>query len=161
MTKKSVSQLEWHLRLQSLLDGWRNGQITLSKELTERKIWDELPAYNPPRDCIQPPKDAYVLHVYENEEKLSTVPLTQKCMVLGSAKDINGQILDTTSPTVNRQHAALLYMKGKMYFKPINGGATVHYVGDFPYLKGTKLTCANPAKASAACTTSGYIPVNS
>ena len=81
MTKKSVSQLEWHLRLQSLLDGWRNGQITLSKELTERKIWDELPAYNPPRDCIQPPKDAYVLHVYENEEKLSTVPLTQKCMV--------------------------------------------------------------------------------
>ena len=60
MTKKSVSQLEWHLRLQSLLDGWRNGQITLSKELTERKIWDELPAYNPPRDCIQPPKDAYV-----------------------------------------------------------------------------------------------------
>merc|ERR1719389_266618 len=76
----------------------------------------------------------------------SSVPLTQKCMVLGSAKDINGQILDTTSPTVNRQHAALLYMKGKMYFKPINGGATVHYVGDFPYLKGTKLTCANPAK---------------
>ena len=35
-------------------------KITLSKELTERKIWDELPAYNPPRDCIQPPKDAYV-----------------------------------------------------------------------------------------------------
>ena len=65
-------------------------KITLSKEQTERKIWDELPAYNPPRDCIQPPKDAYVLHVYENEEKLSTVPLTQKCMVpLSCAAAVN------------------------------------------------------------------------
>ena len=33
--------------------------------------------------------------------------------VLGSAKDIQGQILDTHL-SVNRQHAALLYMKGKM-----------------------------------------------
>ena len=53
------------------------------------------------------------------------MPMNEMGLIIGSSRDIEGQILNSHS-SVHKQHAALLHYDGKIFLKAINGVTTLY-----------------------------------
>lgn len=107
------------------------------------KIWDDPPTFEIPPKCENPPRDAYTLYGIQLKELKedptryipTRMPLDDhKALVFGSAINVDGQVYDG-SKSVKAQHAALLFMKGKWYIKPINSNTTIESISLHGYLR--------------------------
>eukprot|EP00746_Dinoflagellata_sp_MGD_P160552 gnl/MRDRNA2_/MRDRNA2_87375_c1_seq1.p1 gnl/MRDRNA2_/MRDRNA2_87375_c1~~gnl/MRDRNA2_/MRDRNA2_87375_c1_seq1.p1 ORF type:complete len:247 (+),score=46.93 gnl/MRDRNA2_/MRDRNA2_87375_c1_seq1:78-818(+) len=107
------------------------------------QIWDEVPPFEIPPKCENPPKDAYTLYGIELKELKqdptryvpTRMPLDDyKAVVFGSSQNHEGQVFDGHK-SVKGQNTALMFMKGKWLLKSINGNTTVESVSSHQYLR--------------------------
>eukprot|EP00747_Dinoflagellata_sp_TGD_P166014 gnl/TRDRNA2_/TRDRNA2_188168_c0_seq1.p1 gnl/TRDRNA2_/TRDRNA2_188168_c0~~gnl/TRDRNA2_/TRDRNA2_188168_c0_seq1.p1 ORF type:complete len:245 (-),score=48.97 gnl/TRDRNA2_/TRDRNA2_188168_c0_seq1:90-824(-) len=105
-------------------------------------IYDKLPLFQEPKNCEMPPPGQFCLYAFEPHEAKQDpkyaarqLPLDDiKYIVAGSAQDLDGQVYDGHK-SVQPQHTAVYFNKGKWFLKAINGTTTVESVTLHPYLK--------------------------
>lgn len=108
----------------------------------DRILYDQLPPYEPPKQCEAPPPGAFTLYAFEPEEAKADPKYTSrmlplddlKCFVFGSAQDLDGQVYDGHK-SVKEQHAAIFFMKGRWFLKAVNGPCIVESMTVHPYMK--------------------------
>lgn len=104
-------------------------------------IWDKKPDFEAPHGCEAPPPGAFMLLCFDMHEAKAdpstatrSMPLEDRCVVLGSSQTHDGQVHDGHQ-SVNDQHAALLFMKGKWHLKAVNGNTYLESMTLHPWLR--------------------------
>jgi len=107
----------------------------------ERHIWDKKPPFEAPQGCEAPPPGAFMLCAFDLPDAKAdastatrSMPLDDRCVVFGSSQDYDGQVYDGDK-SVQEQHAALFYMKGKWHLKSVNGQVCLESMTLHPWLR--------------------------
>merc|ERR1719382_434222 len=65
---------------------------------------------------------------------MRSMPLEDRCIVLGSSQNHDGQVHDGHK-SVNEQHTALYFIKGKWHLKAVNGATQLESMTLHPWLR--------------------------
>jgi len=107
----------------------------------EKQLWDKRPPFEAPQGCEAPPPGAFFLMAFDVPDAkvdaagaMRSMPLDDRCVVFGSSQDFDGQVHDGHK-SVQEQHVALFYIKGKWHIKAVNGTTHMESMTLHPWLR--------------------------